>query len=71
MIMDINKLIETSSAYLKSTLFSTNRIYTYNWLWKNGILAYMQSLGKTEYSIEIGNDFILTCNDEGSIGCGH
>ena len=71
MIMEINKLIEISTAYLKSTLYSTSRIYTYNWLWKYGILAYMQSLGKTEYSIEIGNDFILTCNIEGSIGFRH
>jgi hypothetical protein len=71
MIMEINKLIEISTAYLKSTLYSTRRIYTYNWLWEYGILAYMQSLGKTEYSIEIGNDFILTCNVEGSIGSKH
>ena len=71
MIMEINKLIEISTAYLKSTLYSTRRIYTYNWLWKYGILAYMQSLGKTEYSIEIGNDFILTCNVEGSVGSKH
>lgn len=71
MIMEINKLIEISTAYLRSTLYSTRRIYTYNWLWKYGILAYMQSLGKTEYSIEIGNDFILTCNVEGSIGSKH
>jgi len=69
--MEINKLIEISTAYLKSTLYSTRRIYTYNWLWKYGILAYMQSLGKTEYSIEIGNDFILTCNVEGSVGSKH
>jgi integrase len=69
--MEINKLIEISTAYLKSTLYSTRRIYTYNWLWKYGILAYMQSLGKTEYNIEIGNDFILTCNVEGSVGSKH
>jgi integrase len=31
----------------------------------------MQSLGESEYSIEIGNDFILTCNVEGSIGSRH
>ncbi len=69
--MEINKLIEISTAYLKSSLYSTRRIYTYNWLWKYGILAHMQSLGKTEYSIEIGNDFILTCNIEGSIRFKH
>lgn len=69
--MEINKLIEISTTYLKSSFYSTRRIYTYNWLWKYGILAYMQSLGKTEYSIEIGNDFILTCNVEGSIGFKH
>jgi len=71
MIMEINNLIEISTAYLKSMLYSTSQIYTYNWLWKYGILAYMQSLGETEYSIEIGNDFILTCNVEGSIGSRH
>jgi integrase len=71
MIMEINKLIRISTEYLKSNLYSTNRIYSYNWLWKYGILAYMQSLGKTEYSIEIGNDYILTCNVEGSIGSKH
>lgn len=71
MIMEINKLIEISTACLKSMLYSTGRIYAYNWLWKYGILAYMQSLGGTEYSIEIGNDFILTCNVEGNIGIKH
>ena len=69
--MEINNLIEISTAYLESMLYSTRRIYTYNWLWKYGILAYMKSLGETEYSIEIGNDFILTCNVEGSIGYRH
>ncbi|MDO9634402.1 MAG: site-specific integrase [Paludibacter sp.] len=69
--MEINKLIEISTAYLKSTSYSTNRIYTYNWLWKYGILAYMQSLDESEYSIEIGNDFILTCNINGSIASKH
>ena len=69
--MEINNLIEISTAYLKSMSYSTSRIYTYNWLWKYGILAYMQSLGETEYSIEIGNDFILTCNVEGNIGFKH
>ena len=71
MIMEINKLIKSSDAYLKSASYSTNRIYTYNWLWKYGILVYMQSFGETEYTIEIGNDFMLTCNVEGSIGCKH
>ena len=69
--MEIIKLIEISTAHLKSSSYSTNRIYTYNWLWKNGILAYMQSLGKTGYTMEIGNDFILTCNKDGSVGCKH
>jgi integrase len=69
--MEINRLIEISTAYLKETLYSTSRIYIYNWLWEHGILAYMQSLGETEYSIEIGNDFILTCNVAGSIGSRH
>lgn len=69
--MEINKLIKISTAYLKSSSYSTNRIYSYNWLWKNGILAYMQSLGKTEYTLEIGNDFMLTCNVRGSIGSKH
>jgi integrase len=71
MTMEINRLIEISTAYLKETLYSTSRIYIYNWLWEHGILAYMQSLGETEYSIEIGNDFILTCNVAGSIGSRH
>lgn len=64
-------MIEISTAYLKSSSYSTNRIYTYNWLWKYGIQAYMQSMGETEYTIEIGNDFILTCNVDGSIGMKH
>ena len=69
--MEINKLIETGTEYLKSSSYSTNRIYSYNWLWKKGILAYMQSLGETEYTLEIGNDFILTCNVNGSVKSMH
>lgn len=69
--MEINKLIEISTEYLKRAQYTTSRIYTYNWLWKYGILAYMQSLDKTEYSIEIGDDFMLICNVKGSIGSKH
>jgi site-specific recombinase XerD len=69
--MEIIKLIEISTEYLKKTSYTTTRIYSYNWLWKYGILAYMQARGATEYTIEIGNDFILTCNVNGSIGCKH
>jgi integrase len=31
----------------------------------------MQSLGETEYTMEIGNDFMLTCNENGSVKCMH
>ena len=64
-------MIEMSTESLKSSSYTTRRIYTYKWLWKRGILAYMQTLGETEYTLEIGNDFMLTCNVNGSVKCMH
>lgn len=69
--MEINQLITKSNALLKEDAFSTNRIYTYNWLWKRGILAYMLSQGITEYTVDVGNEFIITCNNVGNVDCTH
>lgn len=69
--MEIDKLIELSTKLLKEASYSSGRIYTYNWLWKGGILPYMQFHKIQDYTVEVGNDFMLTCNTDGIIKCKH
>lgn len=61
--MEIQKLIERANQLLKEARYSSSRIYTYNWLWKKGILAYMRSEDLVDYDDSVGNDYMLTCHD--------
>jgi len=36
--MEIQKLIERTNQLLTEARYTNSRIYTYNWLWKKGIL---------------------------------
>ncbi|ATP57161.1 hypothetical protein CPT03_12110 [Pedobacter ginsengisoli] len=69
--MEIQKLIEQANRLLIEARYSSSRIYTYNWLWKKGILAYMLSRGLLDYEESIGNDFVLTCHDGFSVTLHH
>lgn len=61
--MEIQNLIERTNQLLKEARYSGSRIYTYNWLWKKGILVYMHSRGLVDYDENVGNEYMLTCRD--------
>lgn len=61
--MEIQNLIERTNQLLKEARYSSSRIYTYNWLWKKGILVYMHSRGLVDYDENVGNEYMLTCRD--------
>lgn len=61
--MEIQKLIERANQLLKEARYSGSRIYTYNWLWKKGILVYMRSRGLVDYDENVGHEYTLTCHD--------
>lgn len=61
--MEIQKLIERANQLLKEARYSSSRIYTYNWLWRKGILVYMRSRGLVDYDENVGHEYTLTCHD--------
>lgn len=69
--MEIQKLIECANQLLKEARYSGSRIYIYNWLWKKGILVYMSSNGLVDYDENVGNEYMLTCHDGGSLTFHH
>lgn len=69
--MEIQELIEQANQLLTEVRYSSSRIYTYNWLWKKGVLGYMLSRGLVEYDERVGNDFVLLCLDGYSVTFHH
>lgn len=65
MKQDITNLIESCLTYFKSNFYSSNRILTYESLWRNGILQYMKGNDLTVYTPEIGLLFINSITDNG------
>lgn len=70
-VMEIQKLIEQTNQLLTEARYSSSRIYTYNWLWKKGILAYMLSRDLVVYDEVVGKSFVLTCHDGFSVTFHH
>ncbi|WP_374166090.1 tyrosine-type recombinase/integrase [Arcticibacter sp. MXS-1] len=69
--MEIKKLIERTNQLLKEARYSSSRIYTYNWLWKKGILGYMFSRGLVDYDQNVGYEYMLTCHDDFNVTFHH
>lgn len=69
--MEIKKLIKRANQLLTEARYSNSRIYTYNWLWKKGILAYMLSKSLVDYDENVGNEYMLTCHDNFNVTFHH
>lgn len=69
--MEIQNLIERANHLLNEARYSSSRIYTYNWLWKRGILEFMSSKGLVDYDENVGNEYMLTCHDGFSVTFHH
>ena len=69
--MEIQKLIERANQLLMVARYTSARIYTYNWLWKKGILQYMEQRGLVDFTEEVGEECMLTFHDEGTVTFQH
>jgi integrase len=66
-VMEIEKVIERANQLLKGARYSNTRIYTYNWLWKNGILSYMNARSLVDFDEKVGKECMLTFHDGGTV----
>lgn len=69
--MEIKSVIQQANTLLEAQRYSSSRIYGYNWLWKKGILSYMNARGITEFDETVGADFIQTMHDGGTVTFSH
>jgi len=65
--MEIQKVIERANQLLKEAWYTKSRIYTYNWLWKKGILSYMNSKSMVDFDEKVGKECILCFHDGGTV----
>ena len=69
--MEIQKLIEKANRLLTEARYTRARIYTYNWLWKKGILKYMEQRGLVEFNEEMGEECMHSFHDGGTVTVHH
>ena len=69
--MEIKKLIERANQLLIVARYTSARIYTYNWLWKKGVLQYMEQRSLVDFTEEVGEECMLTFHDEGTVTFQH
>jgi integrase len=69
--MKIQKVIEKTNQLLKDSRYSESRIHMYNWLWKKGILKYMETRGLIEFDDQTGRDCMLAFHDNNSMTLHH
>lgn len=69
--MEIKKLVKRTNQLLTEARYSSSRIYTYNWLWKKGLLAHMLSNGLIDYDENVGKEYMLTCHDDFNVTFHH
>lgn len=69
--MEIKELIKRTNQLLTEARYSNGRVYTYNWLWKKGLLAYMLSNDLVDFDENVGREYMLTCHDDFNITFHH
>lgn len=69
--MEIQKVIERANQLLTEARYTNSRIYTYNWLWKKGILSYMNSKSLVDFNEKVGKECMLCFHDGGSVTFHH
>ncbi len=65
--MEIQKLIERTNQLLKEDRYTNSRICTYNWLWKKGILSYMNYRRLVDFDEKVGKECMLIFHDGGTV----
>ena len=65
--MEIQKVIEHANQLLTEARYTKSRIYAYNWLWKKGILSYMNSKSLVDFDEKVGKECTLCFHDGGTV----
>ena len=65
--MEIQKVIERANQLLTAARYANSRIYTYNWLWKRGILSYMNAKSLVDFDEKVGKECMLSFHDGGTV----
>jgi Site-specific recombinase XerD len=65
--MEIQKVIERANRLLTEARYTNSRIYTYNWLWKKGILSYMNAKSLVDFDEKVGKSCMLSFHDGGTV----
>jgi len=69
--MEIQKVIERANQSLKEARYANSRIYTYNWLWKKGIIAYMNAKSLVDFNEKVGKECMFSFHDGGTVTFQH
>ena len=69
--MEIQKVIERANHLLTEARYTNSRIYTYNWLWKKGILAYMDAKSLVDFNEKVGKECMFSFHDGGTVTFQH
>lgn len=69
--MEIKIIIKRANQLLIEARYTSTRIYTYNWLWKKGILSYLKSRDLIDFNEEIGTRCLLTFHEGGTVTFHH
>jgi integrase len=64
---EITTLIDGCRRYLRKNSYSNDRIQTYESLWRNGIIPFMNEKGLTNYSLEVSQQFMDSIAQRGFI----
>ena len=65
--MEIQNVIERANQLLSEARHTSSRIYTYNWLWKKGILSYMNAKSLVDFHEKVGKECMLIFHDGGTV----
>ncbi len=65
---DIDLLIQDCLQFFSKKCYTQERIYKYRFLWRSGILPYMEEKNLTLFSSSVGKQYISDCIDVATIG---
>lgn len=65
--MEIQNVIDRANQLLTEARYTSSRIYTYNWLWKKGILSYMTAKSLVDFDEKVGKECVLTFHDGSTV----
>lgn len=69
--MEIEKVIERANQLLTEARYTNSRIYSYNWLWKKGVISYMNAKSLVDFDEKVGEECMLSFHDGGTVTFNH